>query len=88
MDDLKLIILSNMEEFDENVDKYLMLMNDRESYRLPIKEDRFNNGEAKIRIDATIRDKGIYILSDIGNYGITYKMHGMNVPMSPDEHLC
>ena len=69
MDDLKLIVLSNMEEFGEN--KYLMLMNDRESYRLPIKENRFNNGEAKIRIDATIRDKDIYILSDIGNYGIT-----------------
>ena len=46
-----------------------------------------NNGEAKITIDETIRDKDVFILSDVGNYSITYKMHGMDVPMGPDEHF-
>ena len=29
----------------------------------------------------------IYILSDIGNYDVTYKMHGRTHYMSPDEHM-
>ena len=87
MDDLKLIVLNNIKEFGSDVNNYLMDMNNSNSYILPIVEDRFNNGEAKIRIEDTIRDKDVYILSDVGNYGVTYNMHGMNVPMGPDEHF-
>ena len=57
MDDLKLIVLNNIKEFGKDVNNYLMDMNNSDSYILPIVEDRFNNGEAKVRIDATIRDK-------------------------------
>lgn len=88
MDDLKLIVLDNIEEIGKEVDYYLQILNDRRSsYIMNMTRDRFNNGEAKITIDETIRDKDVFILSDVGNYSITYKMHGMDVPLGPDEHF-
>ncbi len=88
MDDLKLIVLDNIKEIGLEVDDYLKeLNNSNESYLMKYTRDRFNNGEGKVRIDETIRDKDVFILSDVGNYGITYPMHGMDIPMSPDEHF-
>lgn len=88
MDNLKLIVLDNIKDIGKNIDNYLKNINDESnSYIMNITRDRFNNGEGKIRIDETIRDKDIFILSDISNYSITYKMHNMDVPMGPDEHF-
>lgn len=88
MNDLKLIVLDNIKDIGNQVDNHLKHMNNTDnSYIMNITRDRFNNGEGKIRIDETIRDKDVFILSDISNYSITYKMHNMDVPMSPDEHF-
>ena len=88
MEDLKLIVFDNIKEVGEEVDKYLMKMNKTDkSYIMDVKRSRFNNGEGKVRIEETIRDKDVFILSDIGNYDVTYEMHGMKVPMGPDEHF-
>ena len=88
MNDLKLIVLDNMMEVGKEVDNYLQEMNHEEkSYMMKINSTRFNNGEGKVGIEETIRDKDVFILSDIGNYSITYEMHGMSVPMGPDEHF-
>lgn len=88
MDDLKLIVLDNIKDIGLEVDNYLKEINNKtDSYIIDITRDRFNNGEGKVRINESIRDKDVYILSDVGNYSITYDMHGMSVPMSPDEHF-
>ena len=88
MNDLKLIVFDNIEELGNEVDNYLKKMNKTDkSYIMNVKRSRFNNGEGKIRIEETIRDKDVFILSDIGNYGVTYEMHGQDVPMGPDEHF-
>ena len=88
MNDLKLIVLDNIKQIGLEVDDYLQKINrTKTSYIMNVTRDRFNNGEAKIRIEETIRDKDVFILSDVGNYSITYKMHGMDVPMGPDEHF-
>lgn len=88
MNDLKLIVLDNIKEVGKEVDDYLQKMNKAESsYIMKLTYDRFNNGEGKIRIDETIRDKDVFIMADVGNYGQTYKMHGLDVPMGPDEHF-
>lgn len=88
MNDLRLIVLDNIEEVGESVNKHLKeLNNNHEDYIIPIKRDRFSNGEGKISINGTIRDKDIYILSDVGNYDITYNMHGFTHHMAPDEHF-
>lgn len=88
MDNLKLIVLDNILDIGNEVDSYLREINNSdESYIMNIVRDRFNNGEGKVRIEETIRDKDVFILSDVGNYSITYKMHGMDIPTSPDEHF-
>lgn len=88
MEELKLIVLDNIEKFGLKTDDYLRKINkNNESYIIPITRDRFSNGEGKIKINGTVRDKDIYILSDVGNYNITYNMHGFIHHMSPDEHF-
>ena len=47
---------------------------------------RFGTGEAKGMIKQSIRDKDIYILVDVCNPSITYKMDGELNRMSPDDH--
>lgn len=88
MEDLRLIVLDNIEEMGKKTDKYLKVLNKtKESFIIPIKRERFSNGEGKIKIEGTVRDKDIYILSDVGNYDITYNMHGFIHHYAPDEHF-
>ena len=88
MNDLKLIVLDNIKELGLEVDDYLKRINGtKNTYIMDAKSYRFNNGEGKVRIEETIRDKDVFILADVGNYGMTYKMYGMDVPMGPDEHF-
>lgn len=48
---------------------------------------RFNNGEAKAIINESVRNTDLYILSDVSNPSITYKLRGIEHNMSPDEHF-
>lgn len=99
---LSLIGMKGCEEITAKVDKYLVewrsqrhgeMMNDadfigycRDTYRLQADCPRFGTGEAKGTLKESVRGHDLYILSDVFNYGVTYKMYGMNVPMSPDDH--
>ena len=47
---------------------------------------RFGSGEAKGVIHQSVRGNDLYIVADVFNHGVTYKMYGKEVPMSPDEH--
>ena len=88
MNDLRIVCMDNILDIGIKVDEYLKEKNKVEnSYLIDIKRTRFNNGEGKFSILESIRDKDIFILSDVGNYGITYKMHDIDVPMGPDEHF-
>lgn len=85
---LKLVVLPNAKFLGEKVDKNLKEINNSDStYIVPITSDRFSNGEGKVKIEETVRDKDLYILSDIGNYSINYDFHGMKHFMAPDEHF-
>jgi ribose-phosphate pyrophosphokinase len=87
-EDLRLIVLDNMEDFGSKTNEYLKeIRKTNEDYIIPITRDRFSNGEGKIKIGGTVRDKDIYIISDVGNYDVTYNMHGFTHHMSPDEHF-
>lgn len=85
---LKLIVLNNFLDFGTKVDEILMeKRNTDTSFIVKTSQVRFSNGEAKLTIKDTIRDKDVYILSDIGNNGLTYKI-GSNINhMSPDDHI-
>jgi len=85
---LKLLVMPNCRELGEKVDKELQKLNKtEESYLLDYTPDRFSNGEGKVRIHDNINNADLYILSDIGNYGISYKYHGIDHFMAPDEHF-
>ena len=88
MSELRLIVPENFSEFGEKVNKHLMQMRGTEdSFIVPIDLVRFNNGEGKGVIKDSIRDKDLYILSDVSNYDISYKLYGRTHYMSPDEHF-
>ncbi len=48
---------------------------------------RFQNGEGKAVIIDSIRGTDLFIIVDVGNYGVEYPRFGRNLPMSPDEHF-
>lgn len=89
--ELSLIVMDNMKEVGSLVDEELKRLHKIDdpsfTFKTDISEIRFSNGEGKVVINESVRGKDIYILSDIGNHGQTYKMFGMDVPMGPDEHF-
>ncbi len=87
---LSIMTLNGGEEFSEKVNYYLKKFNEdagMETFLLPAKATRFGTGEAKATILESVRSHDIYIIADVFNYGVKYKMYGQEVPMSPDDHF-
>ena len=85
---LKLAVMNSAKELGSKVDLELQRLNNtKDSYLVNIEEIRFGNEEGKIKIDSSIYGSDLYILGDIGNYGVSYKMHGKDHFMAPDEHF-
>lgn len=59
----------------------------RDTYKIKVSLPRFGTGEAKATIHETVRGYDIYIVADVFNYGVTYKMYDRECPMSPDDHF-
>ena len=59
----------------------------RDSYLINVEFPRFGTGEGKALIKDSVRGLDLFIVCDMFNYGVTYKMYGMTVPMSPDDHF-
>ncbi len=88
IDNLRLIVLNNAKDLGEKVNYCLQKKrNTNQNFIVPITQVRFNNGEGKIQIDETIREKDVYVISDVGNYECSYQMHGRTIYMGPDEHF-
>ena len=87
--ELSVIGMKGCEEFSQQVDNYL------KEWRRHTSEDtylaeaicpRFGTGEGKGLIHQSMRGQDVYIFCDLFNYGVTYRMYGQTVPMSPDDH--
>ena len=86
--ELKVIGMRGCEDFTAQVDYYLKSIRGEENtFIVKATCPRFGSGEAKALINESMRGLDLYIISDCFNYGVTYKMYGMNVPMSPDDHF-
>ena len=86
--ELKVIGMRGCEEFTAQVDSYLRSIRGEDStFVASASCPRFGSGEAKALINESMRGLDLYIISDCFNYGVTYKMYGMQVPMSPDDHF-
>ena len=89
---LSVITLNGGEEFAKRVDFHLKNFHDNEigglnSFIIPMKTNRFGTGEAKATIEESVRSHDIYIIADVFNHSVRYKMYGEYVPMSPDDHF-
>jgi ribose-phosphate pyrophosphokinase len=58
----------------------------KDSYLIPVATPRFGSGEAKCVINKSIRGLDLYILVDVTNWSLTYKLCGHENRMSPDDH--
>ena len=59
----------------------------QDSYLLKFKTPRFGTGEAKGRIEQSVRGADIFLLCDVTNYSMTYTVCGHPNHMSPDDHF-
>ena len=87
--ELSVIGMRGCEAFAEQVDNYLKEWrrhNSEETYLVEALCPRFGTGEGKGLIHESMRGQDVYIICDVFNYGVTYKMYGQTVPMSPDDH--
>ncbi len=99
---LGIVALPGCEELAEKIDKYLVRWRherdsehkttiafagyQRESYLLNMHFPRFGTGEGKATISGTVRGFDIFIVCDMFNHGLSYKIYGKTHYMSPDEH--
>lgn len=59
---------------------------ERDSYIIDYSCPRFGTGEGKCVINQSVRGYDIFIVCDVFNYGVKYKVYGQEVPMTPDDH--
>ena len=88
--DLALISMRGCEDISAKVDYYLKQwrnIDEDKSFVVSANCPRFGTGEAKAVLNHTARGLDVYIICDCFNYNVTYKMYGMTVPMSPDDHF-
>lgn len=100
---LGVIGMSGCEEITQKIDEYLVnwrkerhstLLDSsdfvgysRDTFQIKAYCPRFGTGEAKGLLKESVRGDDLYIISDVFNYGVKYKMFGQEVPMSPDDHF-
>ncbi len=58
----------------------------RSDYRIEVDNPRFSSGEGKAVVKNSVRGHDLFIISDVMNPSIEYKMFGQMNRMSPDDH--
>lgn len=90
-DKLRLMVFDSARELGKKVNEHLLDMYELDkkenTFLLPIKESFFEDGHLKVEISETVRGKDVYFLQDIGNYSITYNIHGFENHASPNDLL-
>ena len=87
---LSIISMKGAEDITAKIDRYLKsfrAFEDEETYVTHVNCPRFGTGEGKCVINESVRGHDVYIICDIFNYGVTYKMYGFENHMSPDDHF-
>lgn len=88
--DLSVIGMRGCDKFVDQVDFYLREWRRHDedtSFIVSADCPRFGSGEAKGLLHSSMRGHDVYIISDCFNHGVTYRMFGSDVPMSPDDHF-
>lgn len=86
---LSIISMKGCEEFTAKIDEYLKRFRtyeDLDTYVTHVTCPRFGTGEGKCVVNESVRGHDVYIICDVFNHGVTYKMYGYENHMSPDDH--
>ena len=99
---LKIVALDSCKELGQKVNDYIVSFRKEASSEYPelaslanyncdnyLAESacpRFGSGEAKGILKESIRGKDLFIMVDVCNYSLTYKVNGHINHMSPDDH--
>ena len=89
IDNLRLMVFKSADDLGNKIDEHLLRMYnlDKEEYTFitPIKENFFEDGHFKIEINETVRGKDLFLLTDIGNYSLEYKLRAAINHTSPND---
>ena len=88
-DNLRLMVFKSAGDLGNKIDEHLLEMynvpKDEYTFITPMKENFFEDGHFKIEIDETVRGKDMFLLTDIGNYSLEYKLRGAINHTSPND---
>lgn len=88
-DNLRLMVFKSADDLGNKIDEHLLEMynlpKDEYTFITPMKENFFEDGHFKIEIDETVRGKDMFLLTDIGNYSLEYKLRGAINHTSPND---
>ena len=80
------IVQFRQQTLKESLDSSLFSSYQLDNYLVKCNCPRFGSGEAKGLISESIRGKDLFIMVDVCNYSLTYKVNGHLNHMSPDDH--
>ena len=80
------IVQFRQQTLKESLDSPLFSSYQLYNYLVKCNCPRFGSGEAKGLISESIRGKDLFIMVDVCNYSLTYKVNGHLNHMSPDDH--
>ena len=87
LENLGIVVLKGFEDRAQMLNNEICkLTGESKNYIVNIDNPRFSNGEAKVQINESVRNKDIFIIADVGNYSCAYKMYGKENRLSPDDH--
>lgn len=88
-ENLRLMVFKSAEDLGKKVDEHLLDMygldKDKYTFIISIKENFFEDGHFKVEINDSVRGTDMFCLTDIGNYSVEYKMHGLINHTSPND---
>ena len=100
---LGMISLESCQELGKKVDEWLVKWRrernhpasttyglegyNRDSYSIQVQNPRFGSGEGKCVIKESVRGDDLYIMLDVCNYSLTYRIGEFTNLMSPDDHF-
>ena len=87
MQKLGIIALESARNAGQQIDAILSGWRGGEHFLVPAQCPRFGSGEAKGIVMESVRDRDIYVLVDVCNPSVSYKMDGITNRMSPDDHF-
>ena len=86
--DLRLVVSKSFIELGQEVEKHLKVdHNYKGNLIVPMTEINFGTGESKAVLEASIRDKDVFLMMDPMNHGIPYKMYGRENRMTPINYI-